>query len=151
MWPASTRVFAPQEESPWVRGCVFVTSPVTQDLGSVEMGSHVKAGLSELDSHINSKWNLVGNNNEVRISPKLGASGAVWVTLGQGQFLDAIIGGGGGVYIYSYIFKFTYRKNNRFQKKSVGQNTNIIYTPPPNYPAGNGPAVGSGLSHINSP
>jgi hypothetical protein len=27
---------------------------------------------------------------------------------------------------------FTYRKNNRFQKKSVGQNTNIwIYTPPP--------------------
>jgi hypothetical protein len=30
---------------------------------------------------------------------------------------------GGGVYIH--IFMFTYRKNNRFQKKSVGQNTNI--------------------------
>jgi hypothetical protein len=32
-------------------------------------------------------------------------------------------GGGGGGYIH--IFMFTYRKNNRFQKKSVGQNTNI--------------------------
>jgi hypothetical protein len=37
--------------------------------------------------------------------------------------------GGGG---YIHIFMFTYRKNNRFQKKSVGQNTNIcIYSPPP--------------------
>ena len=29
----------------------------------------------------------------------------------------------GGVHIH--IFMFTNRKNNRFQKKSVGQNTNI--------------------------
>ena len=36
-------------------------------------------------------------------------------------------GGGGGVcsYIHVHIFMFTYRKNNRFQKKFVGQNTNI--------------------------
>jgi hypothetical protein len=32
-------------------------------------------------------------------------------------------GGGGGVHIH--IVMFTNRKNNRFQKKSVGQNTNI--------------------------
>ena len=31
--------------------------------------------------------------------------------------------GGGGVNIH--IIMFTYRKNNRFHKKSVGQNTNI--------------------------
>jgi hypothetical protein len=37
---------------------------------------------------------------------------------------------GEGVYIH--IFMSTYRKNNRFQKKSVRQNTNIwIYPPPP--------------------
>ena len=35
--------------------------------------------------------------------------------------IDAIIGGGGCI----DIFMFTYRKNNRFQKKSAGQNTNI--------------------------
>jgi hypothetical protein len=37
--------------------------------------------------------------------------------------------GGGG---YIHIFMFTYRENNRFQNKSVGQNTDIwIYPPPP--------------------
>ena len=44
---------------------------------------------------------------------------------------------GGGVYSYIYA---RYRKNNRFQKKSVGQKTNIYeYTPGPNYRARNGP------------
>jgi hypothetical protein len=34
--------------------------------------------------------------------------------------------------VYIHIFMFTYRKNNRFQKKSAGQNTNIwICTPRP--------------------
>ena len=37
--------------------------------------------------------------------------------------IDAINGGGGGVNIH--IIMFPYRKNNRFQKKSVGQNTSI--------------------------
>ena len=44
------------------------------------------------------------------------------LTLTSGPWLDAIIGGGGGGI---HIFMLKYRKNNRFQKKSVGQNTNI--------------------------
>ena len=41
--------------------------------------------------------------------------------------IDAIIGVGGHI----HIFMYTYRKNNRFQKKSVRQNTNIWICPPP--------------------
>ena len=35
--------------------------------------------------------------------------------------------------VYIHIFMFTYRKNNRFQKKSVEQNTISICTPPSRY------------------
>jgi hypothetical protein len=51
---------------------------------------------------------------------------------GEGVYRAVPRFGGGGRGVYIHIFMFTYRKNNRFQKKSVGQNTNIwIYTPPP--------------------
>jgi hypothetical protein len=49
----------------------------------------------------------------------------------------AIVSRGAGISIIAgadiHIFVFTDCKNNRFQKKLIGQNTNICPPPPPNY------------------